>query len=70
MIAACWKDDARKARFLADPRAVLAENGIEPRAHIDAKVVENTDDTVNLTLPVAPAGADLSDDELACIRRI
>ena len=25
LFAACWKDDALKARFMADPKAVLAE---------------------------------------------
>jgi len=64
LIAACWKDDALKARFLADPKAVLSERGIEVPAHLDVKVVENTDDTVHITLPAAPSGAGLSDDEL------
>ena len=40
LFAACWKDDALKARFMADPRAVLAERGI------DVNVVENADNTV------------------------
>ena len=64
LIAACWKDEALKARFLAEPKAVLAEHGIEAPAHIDVKVVENSDDTVHITLPHAPQGEDLSDDEL------
>ena len=65
LIAACWKDEALKARFLADPKAVLAEHGIEAPAHIDVKVVENSDDTVHITLPAAPLGDDLSDDDLS-----
>ena len=65
MIAACWKDDALKARFLADPKAVLAEHGIEAPAHIDVKVVENTDDTVHITLPRAPTPENLSDADLS-----
>ena len=64
LFAACWKDDALKARFLADPKAVLAEHGLEAPAHMDVKVVENSDDTVHITLPQAPQGDDLSDDEL------
>jgi len=64
LIAACWKDEALKARFLADPKAVLAEHGIEAPAHIDVKVVENSDDTVYVTLPQGPQGSDLSDDQL------
>ena len=65
LIAACWKDEALKARFLADPKAVLAEHGIEAPAHIDVKVVENTDDTVHITMPQAPQVDDLSDDEIS-----
>ena len=65
VFAACWKDEALKARFLADPKAVLAEPGIEAPAHIDVKVVENSHDTVHITLPQAPQGDDLSDDELS-----
>ena len=65
LIAACWKDDALKARFLADPKAVLTEHGIEPPEHLDVKVVENSDDTVHITLPQAPEGDDLSDEDLS-----
>ena len=64
LIAACWKDEALKARFLADPKAVLAEHGIKAPAHIDVRVVENSDDTVHITLPSVPKGVDLSDGEL------
>jgi hypothetical protein len=66
LYAACWKDDALKARFMADPKAVLAERGIEMPDGMDVTVVENTDNTVHITLPMAPDGhADLSDEELS-----
>ena len=66
LFAACWKDDALKARFMADPKAVLAERGIDMPDNIDVNVVENTDNTVHITLPQAPGGhAELSDEELA-----
>ena len=29
LFAACWKDHALKARFMADPKAVLREHGLE-----------------------------------------
>ena len=65
LFAACWKDDALKARFMADPKAVLAERGIEMPDGMDVTVVENNDNTVHITLPMAPDGhADLSDEEL------
>jgi hypothetical protein len=66
LFAACWKDDALKARFMADPKAVLAERGIEMPDGMDVTVVENSDNTVHITLPMAPDGhAELSDEELS-----
>ena len=66
LFAACWKDDALKARFMAGPKAVLAERGIDMPNNIDVKVVENSDNTVHITMPKAPDGhAELSDEELA-----
>ncbi len=66
LFAACWKDEALKARFMADPKAVLAEYGMPVPDGMDVKVVENADDCVHITLPAPPAGDnDLSDDELS-----
>ena len=66
LFAACWKDEALKARFQSDPKAVLAEYGIDVPDGINANVVENTDNTVHITMPQAPDGAgELSDEELA-----
>jgi hypothetical protein len=66
LFAACWKDEALKARFMSDPKAVLAEYDMPVPDGIDVKVVENADDCVYITLPPAPRrNADLSDDELS-----
>ena len=66
LFAACWKDEALKARFMADPKAVLKEHGLDVPDGIDVKVVENTDNTVHITMPAPPSGGmDLSDDELS-----
>ena len=66
LFAACWKDEALKARFMSDPKAVLAEYDMPVPDGIDVKVVENADDCVHITLPAPPAGdMDLSDDELS-----
>jgi hypothetical protein len=65
LIAACWKDDALKQRFLSGPHAVLAEHGMDVPEGINVNVVENTDNTVHVTLPAAPtANGNLSDAEL------
>ena len=66
VFAACWKDEALKARLQSDPKAVLTEYGMDVPDGIDVNVVENTDNTVHITMPQAPTGAaDLSDEELA-----
>ena len=66
LFAACWKDEALKARFMSDPKSVLKEYGLEFPEGIDVKVVEDADDCVHITLPAPPGGSlDLSDDELS-----
>ena len=66
LFAACWKDEALKARFMTDPKAVLRDHGLDVPDEIDVKVVENADDCVHITLPAPPAGdMDLSDEELS-----
>ncbi|MEE2907123.1 MAG: NHLP leader peptide family RiPP precursor [Planctomycetota bacterium] len=68
LFAACWKDEALKARFMSDPKAVLAEHGIDVPANIDVNVVENSDNTVHITIPAAPAGdGELSVEQLAAV---
>ena len=63
LFAACWKDEALKARFMSDPKSVLAEFEMPVPDGMDVKVVENADDCVHITLPSPPAGHDgLSDD--------
>ena len=66
LFAACWKDESLKARFMADPRKVLADFDMPVPDNLDVKVVENTDDCVHIPLPASPAGDnDLSDDDLS-----
>ena len=64
LFAACWKDEALKQRFMNDPKAVLAEYGIDVLDGMDLNVVEKTDNCVHLTLSMKPPG-DLTDDELS-----
>jgi hypothetical protein len=65
LFAACWKDEALKARFMSDPKAVLAERGIDVPDNMNVNVVENNDNTVHITMPNAPTGEiNLSDAEL------
>ena len=66
LFAACWKDEALKARFMSDPKAVLAEHGMDVPDGMDVKVVENADNCVHITMPAPPSGSnELSDKELS-----
>ena len=66
LFASCWKDDALKRRFMVDPKAVLAEYGMDVPDEMNVNVVENTDNTVHITMPAPPSGhGDLSDEELS-----
>ena len=66
LFATCWKDEALKARFMSDPKAVLAEHGVVVPDGMNVNVVENSDNTVHITLPMAPTGdIELSDEELS-----
>ena len=65
LFAACWKDDALKARLMEDPKAVLAEHGLPVPDSLNLKVVANDDTTVHITLPAPPTGhLELSNEEL------
>jgi hypothetical protein len=63
IVATAWADAEFKARLLADPRAVLAEHGIDAPDGVEFVVVEDTDAVRHLTLPPSPAG-ELADEEL------
>ncbi len=66
LFAACWKDEDLKARFTSDPKAVLAEYGMDVPDGMDVKVVENADNCVHITMPAPPSGyKELSDEELS-----
>ena len=66
LFAACWKDEALKARLMADPKAVLAEHGMDVPDGMDVKVVENADNCVHLTIPAPPSDyMELADEELS-----
>ncbi len=66
MCAGRWKEEGLKTRVMADPKAVLAEHGMEVPGGMDVNVVENADNCVNITMPARPDGhGELSDEELS-----
>jgi Nitrile hydratase, alpha chain len=64
LVARAWADPAFKQRLIADPAAVLKENGLLVPAGIKIIVVENTNKVLHLTLPLPPAAEELSEEEL------
>jgi hypothetical protein len=64
VIQKCAKDKAFKRRFVADPKGVLAEEGLLVSDQVELKVVEDTPKVVHLVLPLEASG-ELSDADLA-----
>lgn len=62
-MARAWSDEAFKQRLLADPAAVLAEQGIAVPPGVEVRMHENTATVFHLTLPPAPSD-ELSDEQL------
>jgi Nitrile hydratase, alpha chain len=62
VVAQAWSDDSYKQRLLADPAAVMAEQGLTPPTDKQLRIVEDTADTVHVVLPAKPD--ELSDEEL------
>ena len=54
IVAQAWADETYKARLLAEPAAVLREEGLEVPADKAIRIVENTDAQVHLILPALP----------------
>ena|SRR5687768_5854904 len=70
IISKCWGDAEFKKRFVSDPKKVLGEYGMEVPEGINVKVVENTEDTMYLTLPPKPdwkKASELSDNQLDAV---
>ena len=62
-IARAWTDADYKAKLLEDPRAALAEVGIEVPAGVDIEIAEVDTEHVQLVLPPAPEGG-ITDESL------
>lgn len=63
LIAKAWTNEAFKRRFLANPAAVLKEEGLEVPYSVEVKVVEGTDSLLYLVLPPKPS-EELSEEDL------
>ena len=54
IVAHAWADEGFKNRLLADPKAVLRENGIDFPENIKVNVSEDKEDEINLAVPPKP----------------
>lgn len=64
VIAKTWSDSAFKERLKANPKAVLAENGIETPERVKIEILENNPNRTYLTLPSSPIAGRFSDEIL------
>jgi Nitrile hydratase, alpha chain len=56
VIAKSWTDDAYKKKLMADPKSVLADEGIEVPPEANVKVIDQQPNDMHLILPPKPAG--------------
>jgi hypothetical protein len=63
LVAQAWADEAFKRRLLADPAAVLKEQGLEAPPGVRVRVLEDTDQVLHLTLPQQPT-SEISHEDL------
>lgn len=64
LVAKAWTDPALKKRLLADPEAVLKENGLPVQAGARVTVHENSAQAIHLVLPPRPPAGEISDADL------
>jgi nitrile hydratase subunit alpha len=63
-----YKDPSYRSRIVREPRAVLAEFGLELGDDVEVRVVDSSSEVRYMVLPMRPAGADaLSEEELAAL---
>jgi len=63
-----YKDPSYRSRIVREPRAVLAEFGLELGEDVEIRVVDSSSEVRYMVLPMRPAGTDgLSEEELAAL---
>ena len=61
-------DPAYRSRIVREPRAVLAEFGLELGDDVEIRVFDSSSEVRYMVLPMRPAGTDgLSEEELAAL---
>ena len=63
-----YKDPSYRSRIVREPRAVLAEFGLELGNDVEIRVVDSSSEVRYMVLPMRPAGTEgLSEEELAAL---
>ena len=63
-----YKDPSYRSRIVREPRAVLAEFGLELGDEVEIRVVDSSSEVRYMVLPMRPAGTDgLSEEQLAAL---
>jgi nitrile hydratase subunit alpha len=63
-----YKDPSYRSRIVREPRAVLAEFGLELGDDVEIRVVDSSSEVRYMVLPMRPAGTDgLPEEELAAL---
>jgi nitrile hydratase len=63
-----YKDPSYRSRIVREPRAVLAEFGLELADHVTIRVFDSSSEVRYMVLPLRPPGTEhLSEDELAAL---
>ena len=62
IVARTWVDKEFKKKLLKNPKEVFREKGIHCPPGVNYSILENTETTVYLSLPLPPA--DMSEDDL------
>ena len=63
-----YKDPSYRSRIVREPRAVLAEFGLELGEDVEIRVVDSSSEVRYMVLPMRPAGTDgLSEEDLAAL---
>lgn len=67
IIAKAWADDGFKSRLIADPAAVLGEEGIHLPEGMTMRVMEDTPETTTLVIPPKPSDGEISEENLSSV---
>jgi len=63
-----YKDPSYRSRIVREPRAVLAEFGLELGEDVEVRVVDSSSEVRYMVLPMRPAGTDgLAEEDLAAL---